>query len=284
MFILVELRNTLVFLNFQKHLTIRMTDKNFESGYADVNGLRMYYEIYGQGKPLVLIHGGGSTIETTFGWIIPQLSQRRKIIAVELQAHGHSGDRDTDLSFEQDADDVATLLKQLAIAKADFLGFSNGGQTLIELALRHPQLGNKIIIASAFYKRSAVAPQFWEGFDKVTLDMMPQLLKDGYLKANNSEEGLLNMFNKDVQRMKTFKGWTDEQMKSIQAPALVINATRDVGSVEHAVEMYRIIPDCELVIFPGGHGAYLGAVESLDEKGMSTFNAVPLIHEFLDKD
>ena len=261
-----------------------MTHKNFESGYSDVNGLRMYYEIYGQGKPLVLIHGGGSTIETTFGWIIPQLCERRKIIAVELQAHGHSGDRDTDVSFQQDADDVATLLKQLAVPKADFLGFSNGGQTLIELALRHPQLVNKIIIASGFYKRSAVAPQFWEGFDKVTLDMMPQILKEGYLKANNNPGGFLNMFNKDVQRMKTFKGWTDEQMKSIQAPALVINGTQDVGSVEHAVEMYRVIPNCELAIFPGGHGAYLGAAESLDAKGMSTFNAVPLIQEFLGQD
>lgn len=260
-----------------------MKDKNFKSGYSDVNGLHMYYEIFGQGKPLVLIHGGGSTIETTFGRIIPQLAERRKIIAIELQAHGHSGDRDTDLSFEQDADDVATLLKQLAISKADFLGFSNGGQTVIELALRHPQLVSKIIIASAFYKRSAVAPQFWEGFDKVTLDMMPQVLKDGYLKANNNPEGLLNMFNKDVQRMKAFTGWTDEQMKSIQASALVINGTQDVGSVEHAVEMYRIIPDCELAIFPGGHGAYLGAAESLEGKEMSKFNAVPLIEEFLDK-
>jgi pimeloyl-ACP methyl ester carboxylesterase len=260
-----------------------MKDKNFKSGYSDVNGLHMYYEIFGLGKPLVLIHGGGSTIETTFGRIIPQLAGRRKIVAAELQAHGHSGDRDSYLSFEQDADDVATLLKHLAISKADFLGFSNGGQTVIELALRHPQLVNKIIIASGFYKRSAVAAQFWEGFNNVTLDIMPQILKDGYLKANNNPEGLLNMFNKDVQRMKNFKGWTDEQMKSIQAPALVINGTNDVGSAEHAVEMYRIIPNGELAIFPGGHGAYLGAAESLEGKEMSKFNAVPLIEEFLDK-
>jgi pimeloyl-ACP methyl ester carboxylesterase len=91
------------------------------------------------------------------------------------------------------------------------------------------------------------------------------------------------MFNKDVQRMKNFKGWTDEQMKSIQAPALVINGTNDVGSAEHAVEMYRIIPNGELAIFPGGHGAYLGAAESLEGKEMSKFNAVPLIEEFLNK-
>ena len=260
-----------------------MTNNNFRSGYSEVNGLRMYYEIYGQGKPLVLIHGGGSTLETSFGNLIPLLAQHRQLIGVELQAHGHTNDRNADLSFEQDADDVATLLNNLEIAKADILGFSNGGQTTIEISLRHPHLVNKIILASAFYKRSAVAQQFWEGFDRVTLDMMPQVLRDGYLKANNSEAGLLNMFNKDVQRMKAFRGWTDEQMRSIKAPALVINGNQDVGSVEHAVEMYRIIPNCELAIFPGGHGTYLGTIESLDNGKFPGFNAVKLIEEFLDK-
>lgn len=239
--------------------------------------------MYGQGRPLVLIHGGGSTIETSFGRIIPFLLKHRQVIGVELQAHGHTNDRDGDLTFEQDADDVATLLKNLDIAKADFLGFSNGGQTAIEIAIRHPQLVNKVIIASAFYKRSAIAPQFWEGFDAVTLDQMPPILKEGYLKANNDEAGLLNMFKKDVERMKMFTGWTDEQMRSIKAPALVINGNTDVGSPEHAVEMCRVIPNCELAIFPGGHGAYLGVIESLTDGKLPKFNATELIEEFLDK-
>jgi pimeloyl-ACP methyl ester carboxylesterase len=237
----------------------------FKRGYSDVNGLKMYYEIYGEGKPLVLIHGGGSTIQTSFGRIIPLLAKNRQIIGVELQAHGHTNDRSTNLTFTQDADDVATLLNNLKIPKADFLGFSNGGQTTIEIAIRHPELVNKIILASAFYKRSAVVPQFWEGFGKATLNDMPQVLKEGQLNANgNNAEKLLNMFNKDVQRMKAFKDWSDEQIKEIKAPTLVINGSMDVGSPEHAVMMYRIIPNCELAIFPGGHGAYLGAIESLD--------------------
>jgi pimeloyl-ACP methyl ester carboxylesterase len=256
---------------------------NFKRGYAEVNGLKMYYEVYGQGKPLVLIHGGGSTIQTSFGRIIPLLAKNRQVIAVEMQAHGHTNDREFDLTFEQDADDVAELLHQLEIPKADFLGFSNGGQTTIEIALRHPDLVNKIILASAFYKRSATAPQFWEGFDKATSDHMPQILREGYLLANNDAKGLLNMFNKDVKRMKTFKGWSDEQMKSIKAPALVINGNTDVGSPDHAVEMYRIIPNCELAIFPGGHGDYLGAIESLENGKWPKFNATALIEEFLDK-
>jgi pimeloyl-ACP methyl ester carboxylesterase len=259
-----------------------MANNKFESGYSEVNGLKMYYEIYGQGNPLVLIHGGGSTIQTSFGRIIPLLSTNRQIIAVELQAHGHTNDRNTDLSFEQDADDVAALLKNLDISKADFLGFSNGGHTIFEIAFRHPALMNKIILASTFYKRNAAAPQFWNGFEGATLDMMPQVLQDGYLKANNSQAGLVNMFNKDVQRMKVFKGWTDEQIKSIQVPALVINGNNDVGSVEHAVEMYRTIPNCKLVIFPGAHGDYLGAAESIHNNEWPKFNAAELVNEFLD--
>lgn len=102
-------------------------NKNSQSGYSEVNGLKMYYEIYGLGKPLVLIHGGGSTIETSFGNIIPILSKSRQIIAMELQAHGHTGDRETNLTFIQDADDVAKLLENLQIAKADFLGLAMVG-------------------------------------------------------------------------------------------------------------------------------------------------------------
>lgn len=259
------------------------TNKNFKSGYSQVNGLKMYYEIYGQGKPLVLVHGGGSTIETSFGNIIPLLAKSRQIIAIELQAHGHTNDRETDLTFEQDADDVATLLHNLKISKADFLGYSNGGQTLIEIALRHSDIVDKIIIASAFYKRNATVPQFWEGFETATLDVMPQTLKEGYLKANNSEAGLLNMFNKDVQRMKAFKEWTDEQMKSINAPTLIINGNNDVGSVEHAVEMYRTIPNSQLAIIPGKHGAYIGAIEYLDNGKWTQQYIVDLIQGFLDE-
>src|SRR5204863_2113908 len=131
--------------------------------------------------------------------------------------------------------------------------------------------------------RSAAVPQFWEGFDRATLNDMPQILREGFLTANNSAESLLNMFNKDVQRMKLFKDWTDDYVKSIKAPTLIISANKDVGSPEHAVEMYRAIPNCELAIFPGGHGAYLGAIESLDNGKMPPFNAIDLIEEFLDK-
>ena len=260
-----------------------MSQSNFQSGFSEVNGLNMYYEIYGEGKPLVLIHGGGSTIQTTYGNIIPLLSKQRQIIAMDLQAHGRSGDRTTDLSFEQDADDVVMLLNNLKISKADFLGYSNGGHTLIEIALRHPSLINKIIIASSFYKRNATVPEFWEGFEHATIDVMPRSLKDGFLKVNNNEKALLNMFQKDVQKMKNFKGWTEEQIKSITAPALIVNGNNDVGSIEHAVEMHRIMKDSQLLILPGKHGVYIGAIEYLDDKPWTQSYFADIVNNFLNE-
>src|ERR1700755_2353527 len=101
--------------------------------FSEVNGLNMYYEIHGEGKPLVLIHGGGSTIYSTFRTTLPMLAKHYKIIAVELQAHGHTSDRDAPESFAQDADDVAALLHQLNITKAYIFGFSNGGSTTLQI-------------------------------------------------------------------------------------------------------------------------------------------------------
>src|SRR5215203_2728928 len=95
---------------------------NTQTGYTAVNGIRMYYEIHGEGTPLVLIHGGGSTIQTTFGRVLPLFAKKFKVIAVELQAHGHTSDRNAPETFQQDADDVVALLQELSISKASFLG------------------------------------------------------------------------------------------------------------------------------------------------------------------
>ncbi len=249
--------------------------------YADVNGIRMYYEIHGAGHPLVLIHGGGSTITTTFGRILPALARTHRVIAVELQAHGHTSDRDAPESFRQDADDVAELLRQLNIDAADIFGFSNGGQTALEIAMRHPDRVGKLIVASAFYTRDGAPPGFWEGFDHVKFSDMPQVYKDAYLKINNDPAALMNMFNRDVERMRTFQGWKDEDIKSIQAPALIVIGDRDLTRPEHAVEMYRLLPHSRLAILPGTHGSYMGEAMSPDPHSKIPELFVAMIDEFL---
>ncbi len=141
--------------------------------YAPVNGLNIYYEIHGEGEPLVLLHGGGSTIETSFGTILPALAKTRKVIAFEQQGHGHAADVDRPFSFEQSADDAAALLRFLKIDKADFFGYSNGGSIALQIAIRHPDLVRKLIVASAMYKRDRLYPEFWDPMKHATLENMP---------------------------------------------------------------------------------------------------------------
>ena len=256
----------------------------FKSGYSEVNGLKMYYEIYGEGKPLVLIHGGGSTIQTTFGRVIPMLAKHRQLIAVELQAHGRTGDRDSELSFKQDADDVAVLLKNLNIFKADIFGFSNGGTTALQIAVRHPELVDKLVAASALCKRNGVPPQFWGFMEQARLENMPERLKEGYKKVASDTSGLQVMHDKDAKRMVDFKDIPDEKIKSIKAPTLIIIGDKDVITPEHAIEMHRLIANSELAIIPGGHGESIGEITTLEPNYKeSDFVVIPMIESFLDK-
>lgn len=225
---------------------------------AKVNGINMYYEIHGTGQPLVLIHGGGSTLFTTFGKLLPFLAQTYKCIAVELQAHGRTSDRDKPESFEQDADDVAELLRLLNITSANIFGFSNGGSTALQIGIRHPEVVNKIVAVSAIYKRAGMPSWFWESMEKATFNNMPQVYKDAFLSIMPDEEKLLNMFNRDRQRMLTFEDWNEEDIKTIQAPTLVLVSDQDVVSPEQAVEIFRLLPNGRLAIFPGDHGDFMG--------------------------
>ena len=251
-------------------------------GFVDSNGIKIYYEIHGAGQPLVLLHGGGSTIETTFGIVLPLFAKHRKVIAVELQAHGHTADRKTATSFEQDADDVSAVLKELQIEKADIFGFSNGGNTAMQLAIRHPSLVRKLVIASTFYKRNAFDDMFWTFMQGASLDNMPQQLKDAYLAINADQEGLIAMHNRDRDRMVNFTDWPDEVIRSIHVPTLIVSADRDVVSPEHQIEMYRLLPKAELVILPGVHGEYIGEITTPKPTNERIALTVNLIEEFLD--
>ncbi len=255
----------------------------FQSGYLPVNGIKMYYQIHGSGQPVVLIHGGGSTIETTFGRVIPLLARHRRVIAMDLQAHGRTSDRSEDESFEQDADDVAALLKKLNIGEADFFGFSNGGTTTLQIAIRHPEIVRKMVLGSALAKRSGVPVEFWDFMNKANLDNMPEELKDAYLEVTPDTAGLRTMQNKDAKRVVNFKDISDAQLKSIKAPALIIIADKDVIKPAHALEMQRQIQKSQLAVIPGLHGEYIGEVTTL-KQGLSSQAdfVVPMIERFLD--
>ena len=243
-----------------------------------------YYELHGnKGEYLVLIHGGGSTIGTSFGKIIPYLAKDYQVVAVELQAHGHTSDRNSPESFEQDADDVAGLLHNLQIPKASFFGFSNGGNTAMQIANRHPEIVNKLILASAFYKMEGMQPGFFESMKGATIKDMPESLKSAFLQIKRDSSQLLNMFHKDKERMLNFKDWDDEVLSSIKVPTLIICGDHDIILPEHEVAMSKLIANSRLMIFPATHGSYMGAAENPNPESKMPEFTVEIIKEFLNK-
>jgi pimeloyl-ACP methyl ester carboxylesterase len=264
-----------------------------------VNGLKLYYEIHGNGGiPLVLLHGGGSTIETTFAKVLPTFAESRQVIAFEQQGHGRTTDIvDRPFSFEQSADDAAALLRHLKIEKADFFGFSNGGNIALQVAIRHPGLVRKLVVASAMYKRDGVYPGVWEFIARGTPGDMPKVYQEAYRRLSPHPEQLNAFHDKCARRMIDFKGWPAEAIRSIASPTLVLIGDADCVRPEHAVEMFRLLPQAKLAILPGGHGAYIGeataaTVDSSQikfEGSLSRQNASKLpqlvaamIEEFLD--
>lgn len=249
--------------------------------YAEVNGLHMYYEEYGKGSPVVLIHGAASTVQTSFGRLIPELSKTHRIIGVELQAHGHSDNRDgRPISFEQDAADVVELLRQLHIEKADFFGFSNGGTTALEIAIYHPALVGRLIFASSMYKRSDCATVFWQGFGNARIEEMPEVYKRVFLSINPNPASLRIMFDQCVQRMQQFTDIPDSVVQTVQVKTLILLGDHDVPLVESALAMSRLMPHASLAVFPGGHGLYMGEIAGWKEEDGPPV-ALPLIIEFI---
>jgi pimeloyl-ACP methyl ester carboxylesterase len=250
--------------------------------YATVNGLKMYYEIHGKGYPLVLIHGGGSTIETTFGKVLAEFAKTHQVIAVEMQAHGRTADRNTEVTFEQDADDIAALLQNLNIEKANLFGFSNGGTTALQVAIRHPEMVNKIIAGSALCKRDGVPAQFWDFMKQAHLDNMPAQLKEAYKKVAENPEGLQVMHDKDAKRMLNFKDIPDAQISAIKAPTLIMIGDKDVITTKHATEIHTLIPNSQLAIIPGGHGEYIGEITTPQHTDLISAT-ISVINKFLSE-
>lgn len=253
----------------------------FQPGYCEVNGLRMYYETGGAGDPLVLVHGGGSTIETTFGRVRHLFAETHRVVAVELQSHGHTADIDRPLSFEQDADDIAGLLQQLGIPKASVFGFSNGASTTLQFAIRYPDKTNKIVVASTIYKRSGAPAWFWEMMARASFEGMPQAYKDSFLMINPDPGALFRMYERDVARMQAFPDITEGQMRSITVPVLIIMGDKDVALPEHAVEMHRLLSGSRLAIIPGSHGEYIGEITTRQDP-LLVAATVSMINRFLD--
>lgn len=261
-----------------------LQSKPIETGHAPVNGISMYYEIHGDGDgvPLVLLHGGGSTIEVTFGKVLHLFARTRTVIALEEQGHGRTSDRDAPVRFESSADDVAALLEHLEVDRADILGFSNGASIGLQVTIRHPHRVRRLVFASSMTRRDGAPQEFWEFMDQAEFSNMPQPLKDAFLRVNPDVEQLKVMHDKDAARMRAFEDVPEELVRSIRAPTLIVVGDRDLIRPEHAVELSRQIADARLLILPAGHGDYLGEAVMTQEESRMPELTVALIETFLD--
>src|SRR5713101_7985131 len=140
-------------------------NKDGKGSYAEVHGLKMYYEIHGEGFPLVLLHGGLSTIDTSFGKVLPGLAGRRQVIAIEQQAHGHTADSDRPLTYQQMANDTIALLSHIGIECADFFGYSIGAGIAIEIAIEHPKVARKLVVATPIFTADGFQPGVLAGME-----------------------------------------------------------------------------------------------------------------------
>lgn len=255
------------------------------TGHLPVNGISMYYEVHGHGggAPLVLLHGGGSTIDTTYGRVLPLFARRRTVIAVEEQGHGRTTDRAAPVRFTSSADDVAALLGQLGAGRADVMGFSNGASVAMQLAIRHPARVRRLVFASSMTKRAGAAPAFWAAMASATFADMPQPLKDGFLKVTPDPQRLRAMHDKDLERMQHFVDTPDDDVRKLAVPTLILQGDRDVPTLEHAVELTRLVPRAQLIVLPGGHGDYLGEALAAQPPARAAERTVGLIEDFLDQ-
>lgn len=260
-----------------------------QTGYAPVNGLKLYYEIYAPtGKlqnptPLLLLHGGGSTIESNYSKFIPLIAKHRRVIAMEEQGHGHTVAIDRPFTFDNSAKDAAALLDFLKIEKADVMGFSNGGTIALRVAHFHPKKVNKLVIASAQYRRDGMFKGFWDGMNKASMADMPKPLLEADRKINPDPKHQEQLFLQDSKRMQGFKDIPEKDMTTISAPTLVLLGDQDAITVEHALKMSRVIPHGRLAVIPGNHGSYLAEVASNAPANSEIPQATALIiGEFLD--
>jgi pimeloyl-ACP methyl ester carboxylesterase len=223
----------------------------------------MYYELHGAGEPLLLLHGALSTIETSFGAVLPSLSKTRRVIAVEQQGHGHTADLDRPLSFAQMVEDTAALLGELEIDRTDVFGYSMGAGVALELAIRHPGLVRKLVLASLAYSRDGIHAETLEAIETTNPeDLLGSTFEVAYRNVAPDPGNWAGLVAKINQLDRAFEGWSPAEIECFPAPTLVLIGDSDIVRPEHAVQLFRLrgggvegdeagLPESQLAVLPG---------------------------------
>jgi pimeloyl-ACP methyl ester carboxylesterase len=211
--------------------------------YADVNGIRLYYEIHGTGKPLILLHGGLGSGEM-FGPLLPALAEDRQVIAVDLQGHGRTADIDRPLDIRLMAGDIAALIGHLGFDQADLMGYSLGGGVALHTAVRHPELVGRLVVVSTNIRRSAIYPEMLGQQGQVgaaTVEFMKDTpMYELYARVAPRPEDFPRLLDKIGQSMALDFDFTEE-VRGLQVPTLFACADADMFPPSHAVEVFELL-------------------------------------------
>jgi pimeloyl-ACP methyl ester carboxylesterase len=213
------------------------------TGLAPVNGLELYYEVHGDGEPLVLIHGGLGSVEM-FAPVLPAFSAGRRVIAVDLRGHGRTADLEGPFSFEGFADDVAALVRHLGLERADVLGYSLGGGAALQTAIRHPDLVRRLVVVSAPFGRDGWYPDVLRGMAGVTAaaaeSMKPSPIYQLYARVAPRPEDFPSLCDKTGRLLGQDYDWS-EQVRALPMPALLAFADADSIGPAHAARFFSLL-------------------------------------------
>jgi pimeloyl-ACP methyl ester carboxylesterase len=221
--------------------------------YAPVNGLDIHYSEQGSGDPLVLLHGGLLTIDLTFGPVLAELAKDHRLIGIELQGHGHTADVDREFTLADLAADVVGVLDHLGIERADVFGFSLGGLVTMELLTGHPQRVRRAVVASAHYREGGYRPEIHDPAQNSPLLPTPAdfaAMIAAHAEVSPTPDRFGETARKTQQSLNPLPGWSDEQLRAITAPTLVVIGDRDFVRPQHAVDMHELIPGSQLAVLP----------------------------------
>jgi pimeloyl-ACP methyl ester carboxylesterase len=246
-----------------------------KSEYVQAGELQMYCETQGHGQPLLLLHAGFATIQTSFEKLRPILAKHSMTIAVEQQGHGHTADIDRPLSYEQMVEDTATLLRHMKIGNADVFGWSAGGIVAFGLAARHPALVRNVATIGAGYNNDCWSPDFrmrLEGMKPDNENTLP--FRDAYRNVAPKPADWPVLVEKFKAMYANFQGWSEAEIRTLKAPLMVMMGDRDFLRPEHALELFRMAPNRRLVVLPGSdHSAPVTRVDWVASMLLDFFDA-----------
>ena len=243
--------------------------------YAEVNGMKMYYEVSGEGDPLVVLHGAYMNIPS-MGAIIPKLAETHKVYALEFQGHGRTNDIDRPITYPNLADDVADFMDAVGIKKADVFGYSMGAAAGLQVAIRHPQKVDQLVAASVAYDVEGWQPAFRDFIPKMSIEMFVNMpFAADYKKLAANPDGFPALVAKLIQLEKEPMAW-ETDVKALKTPVLIISGDADVSTLEHSVAMFRLLgggvmgdmgkplPASRLAVMPAtSHTAVIGQTDLL---------------------